>query len=503
MIRRAALALLLTLAFASPSAAADLARLEALVAAHPDEPSLHWALARATLDAGRPGGPGGAADQLARFRARWPGRQPRAIVLQGRALVEAARFSEALPVLEDAATRRPGDAEAQLYLGLARLRTGDPAGADAALARAAEIEPELAKSVSLLRGTSALSQGDARHGEAVLDELAAEDPQAIETRVASALLQRRRGPRERPRFRVWLDGGVEHDSNVTLDSGTGLAGVPTDQRDWRFQFGGGLSVDAWRSENARVQLGYRYDQTEHEDLEAFDLQSHQTWASGMLRVHPRVWLRLDGRAAWSRLDHEPYLDTWSVSPSLWIELGRRAGALRLVGQLEHRAFDTRPLLPSLERDGWVWGGALEHVVPLGFRRGAWISTSFRYRRTDTEGARDLFDLDSAFDANRYDLRLRSEIPLVFGVRLEAVALAGTERFDNANVIDLLTDDGVGDPTPSKRRDWIYEFRAALVRPLGRFVELELALRSTHRVSNVDVYAYERRIAGVYVTVHGP
>ncbi|MDJ0789597.1 MAG: tetratricopeptide repeat protein [Myxococcota bacterium] len=488
-------------AFSKEPTRDPIARLEALVAAQPEEPGLSWALARAYADAGRAAE---AADAFAGFRARWPDRQPTASRRQGRALVEAGRAEEAVSVLEEAVAAHPDDAAAHLYLGLAWLRTGDGARAASAFERSVELAPELAATVDLLRGTAALNQGDRRRGEALLDELASGDAGAVETRLASVLLRRRRsvdGPVSR--FRLQLDGGVEHDSNVTLDSGIALNGIPTEQRDWRFQFGGSLGVDVWRSERARIHLGYRYDQTEHEDLEAFDLQSHQVYGSAQLSLHERLWLRLDGRGSWTKLDHEPYVDSWAVAPGLWFELGPRAGALRLFGSLERDAFDRNALLPSLERDGYRYGGGLEHVIATPWRSGGWLATAFRYRRTDTDGGKDVLGLRSAFDANRFELRMRTSIPLFWRTRFEASAMAAAERFDHRNVIDRLTDDGIGDPTPTRRNDWIYEFRTAIVRPIGRFVDVELAWRSTHRVSNVDVYAYERQIAGVYVTIHTP
>jgi hypothetical protein len=63
---------------------------------------------------------------------------------------------------------------------------------------------------------------------------------------------------------------------------------------------------------------------------------------------------------------------------------------------------------------------------------------------------------------------------------------------------MITDDGVGTLDPRKRRDWLIEGRLSIGRRLGRFLRLELGYRGTHRISNVDVYGYDRHVVGLYI-----
>jgi hypothetical protein len=65
----------------------------------------------------------------------------------------------------------------------------------------------------------------------------------------------------------------------------------------------------------------------------------------------------------------------------------------------------------------------------------------------------------------------------------------------------LTDNGVGTLTPRIRRDDVWRVSLSLIRPVTRFADLQLRVYYSDRASNVDLYAYDRWITGVYVRVH--
>jgi len=78
-----------------------------------------------------------------------------------------------------------------------------------------------------------------------------------------------------------------------------------------------------------------------------------------------------------------------------------------------------------------------------------------------------------------------------------------EAYANLNLIDALTDDGIGTATPSRRRDGIWETRLRIARPLTRFLDLELSAGYLDRHSNVDLYDYDRWVSGLAFRVHTP
>jgi hypothetical protein len=98
--------------------------------------------------------------------------------------------------------------------------------------------------------------------------------------------------------------------------------------------------------------------------------------------------------------------------------------------------------------------------------------------------------------------VRAHVPLVWKLASDAQLAVGYERYDYRNVIDFLTDDGgVGTLSPVRRRDLVLDGRIALVRPVTRAAQIELAWRRLERISNVDIYSYDRDILGVYVNLH--
>ncbi len=473
-------------------------RLEAALAEHPDDPDLLWALARELRAAGRSGE---AAEAFARFEARFPGRRPDAAFERGRALYEAGRYAEALAALERALARDGSDAAAQLYRGLALRRLGRREAADRALRAAASLDPDVAPEALLLRGLGRLESGDRRTGEELLREAIELDPGGEVADRARRLLRGR--PRQAPgrSLELYAEGGFEYDSNVTLDSGTDLPGPSTDRRDARWLWAGGVSWRPIRRDDASLTLGYRFDQTEHDELDGFDQQSHLVFGSGAWRAAERIALRLDAFGSTSHLDSDPYLMRAGLRPNLLVELGPRAGLLRAFVEGERRDYREKAFLPSLERDAFVVGAGFEHFLTLPWRAGSWSALGLRYARTDTEAKRDLFGLAAAFDHDLWEASWRLRVPLPWKVEASTTLTLGYERYAHHNVIDFLTDNGVGTVDPDKRSDFVVDARLALARPLTRWSDLELSFRRIERHSNVDLYAYDRDVLGVNLRLH--
>jgi hypothetical protein len=173
--------------------------------------------------------------------------------------------------------------------------------------------------------------------------------------------------------------------------------------------------------------------------------------------------------------------------------------LRGFARWERQRFDDEPVLSSLERDAEVLGGGLAHTLPLPFlRAGAWLGLEGSFDRMQTEASRDLFGLAGAYDHDRFRSELELGVPLPARLTFRAAGSAARESYAHRSVVDLLTDDGVGSADPRRRRDAVLESRVSLERPLGRGVAVELAWRGTRRISNVDLYDYDRSVVGLYL-----
>ncbi len=464
----------------------DHTRLHRAAAAHPEDPDLAWAAVRAHLDVA----PAEALAGLEAFRLRWPGRRPEAASLQGRLLYDLGRDAEALAVVDARLAEVPDDGSALFVRGLVLRRQDRLDEADAALERAAALEPELAVEALVLRSLARHAAGEtgaARDLLARADEL---DPESELARSARVLVG---GPRP-PAWEVAAHGGVEYDSNVTLDAGVALAGLPNDERDLRLAWGTAVALRPLRGERLGLTLGYRYDESDHLELSDYDLRSHDAFASLFLRAGERSALRLDARYTRWALGGERYLQTARVQPSLFVGLGPAEGLSRVWGVFERRRYQDRPSLSSLERDGLAFGGGLEHGLTLP-RTPARITLGASWTRDATDGERDALGFDAAYDRDRTAGHLRLAVPTVWQIVLYAGLTYAYDAYAHRNLFDFLTDDGVGRGDGRVRRDHVLDGRVVLVRPLGRWLQAELAWQATRQSSNVDVYDYGRHRVG--------
>ena len=448
-------------AAAAPAAGApsdaELAVLSADFDRHPDDPAVARALARAHLERGEIDA---AIDGLRTLGARLPQHRAALAQLLGRALYLKGDLAAARAELELAVAHRPDDALAHFYLGLVLMKSGDAEGAARELQIAQRIDPGLL-------------------------------------------------PKARPRgVMPWLDGhfslmggsGVEFDTNPTIEGeesfSTGESGD-----DFRLLYHAGLATQLLRTEQDALTASYRFDQSEHDHLDELNLQSHSFGLGGVHAFGNGVFARLDGGTALLQLDHASYLDSWSLAPSVGVQLDG-LGVVQLRGTAEQRSYADAPSQPSLERDGWRYGAALSHVLPIERWAGARLTTQLQYARTLTQAGTDADGFGSAFDSNWISADAAFSVPIPFGVRMETRLLVGYERFDEENRTqydaDLLSDP---DPRRIRRRDTVIDTSLSFVRPLGRLADLELRLRDTRHGSTTSIYDWDRQIIGTYLRLH--
>lgn len=460
---------------------------------NPDDPHLHRALARGLSNVGDTAG---AAAEWGIIASRWPASRQDVYFELGRACYAAGDDAGAVSAFEQAAARDPTSGPIQLWLGLALRRVARRAEADTALARAAERSPELRQEALLLRGVDRLERGDASGGERLLSEAIELDPTTETARRARLLLPRRATLSSERSFSLFGHVGSEFDSNVTLDSGLDLSRGTADRDDLRAVFGAGGVWRPWQGERGSFALGYRYDGSAHTDRLDYDLQGHLGFGSLLWAVNDRVALRLDGLFSHLRLGDARYLQTRTIRPSVFVGLGDTLGVSRLYADAERRSDFEEPTLASLDQDGFAWSAGLEHTVPFPGWSGGTVTLGGRFSRFDASAGVDLFGFEAAYDNDRWDAGVVVTLPLRFETALVASASVGFERYANANVIDFLTDDGIGDATASRRRDVVAEYALTLSRPLLENLHLDVSYRLTDRASNVDLYAYDRHVMGV-------
>jgi hypothetical protein len=286
--------------------------------------------------------------------------------------------------------------------------------------------------------------------------------------------------------------GIEFDSNVTLESSEELSTAPTDESDLRMLWGAGLRYRAIAAENGALSLGYLYQQSEHDDIETHDVQSHLLYTSAGYRMTDAWTLRLDALALDSHLSGSRYLRSYSFRPAGFLSLGPELGIARLHAEFERAHYHDEPVLASLDRNGSSYEAGAEHYLPIPGWKGAWMSLGGRVGRTNTRADHDVLGFDGAFDRDTRGADLRFRLPIVRELEAEVLAQARWERYRNHNVIDALFSLGA----PERRRDRVLQTSLALSLPISAHAEVELRWRFTHQHSNVDVYRYHRHVIGI-------
>jgi tetratricopeptide (TPR) repeat protein len=439
---------------------AELATLAEKCAEQPDDPALVRALARARLERGEVDA---ALAALRGFAARHPEAASALAQLVGRAHYANGDLPAARAALEQAIAHRDEDALAHFYLGLVLVRSGEREAAGRELERAAELDPSLA---SQARDAYELA-------------LAAEPSD--------------------PKRRIFFAGGsgLEYDTNPTLEGREPLTSLASDEDDFRLASWAVVAAELIRTDEGALSASYRFDETRHDDLEELDLESHSAGLGGVAPLGRRTFVRLDGAATLYRLDHSGYLKTVNVSPGLGLALENH-GLLQLRALADKRDYQEEPSLSSLERDGWRLGGVLQHSVPVELWAPGTLTTQLLYARMLTDAETDPLGFESAFDSHWVSLDAGLRVPVGLGIRLESRLLVGYERFDEPNVVEFLSE---GDPSPDRRRDTVIDASLSLIRPLTSLVDLELRLRETRHVSNVDAYDWDRQVVGTYLRLH--
>jgi tetratricopeptide (TPR) repeat protein len=436
--------------------------LRSAAAAHPDDPAVTRALAAALLARGE------AAQALAALDAhagRDPGTRPSLAQLRGRALYAIGDVEGARSALEEAIAFREVDAIAHFYLGLTELRLGARASAAIHLARAEALDPTLAARVR-----------------------AAARPRAMAGPLA--------------RFAFAGGAGFDYDTNSTLEGDEAITAIPGDRADGRLHYDAAVGVTLLRSERVDLSTGYRFEESRHHELDELDVRSHALMLGSTVALTPRSFARVEMGATLNHVDDRAHSHGASASTTIgWRSEAYGAFDVRMT--TERRDYDDAPALPSLERDGWRLGVAVRHALRVDVGVPALLVTQLSYARTLTEGERDPFGLGAAFDAHlgALDTTLRWALPAK--LRVDVRLGLATEHFDARNVVDFLSDDGVGDPNPERRRDAVIDASVTLVRPLTRSLDLQLRAGETRRFSNVDVYDWDRQIIGTQLRWRWP
>lgn len=485
------------LTFATPtsaqiSAATAIDRLESALRIHPGDPDLLLTLARKLADVGR------GADAIAKtraFLARWPERRPDARVEIAGALIDSGNSAGALVLLDEELKVNPRSGTARFYRGMAFRADGLVAESNREFAFAARIAPSLRAESLLAQALGLFELGQEENAVTLLRQILEIDPTSESAIRARLMLRQREVLDLQRRWRLDAHAGFEWDDNVLLESATNES-AGSDRADFRGVTGMGATIRALTTERVSMSVGYRFDQSTHDDLGSFDLLTNSGFMSGSLELHDNVILRLDGLAWNTRQDGHNELTAGTLRPNLILSMGPDWGAIRAFAQYEGFEYAAKPVIPSWEQDGYSLGGGLEHFLPLPLPK-SFLSTSVSYQHNQTQagtsGLSDGFDGDNDYGSTRVRIKARLGLPASIRARLEAGYTYA--RYQNINFLNALETLRF-----KKRRDDIASARVELSRQIVPHAELEVYWRGTWRMSNTKFFDYEQHVVGVLLRV---
>jgi tetratricopeptide (TPR) repeat protein len=421
--------------------------------------------------------------------------------------------------LDRAERENPNDARTQLYRGLVLSHQAKQREAAMAFDRAGELDPSVSGVAGVYAGRSWASAQDREKAKAALERARAADPDSEWGRAAQSELAALDAPYQRHAW-VRLRGGVEHDSNVTLQNDTlrystfdvnaGL--VPEINPDERedtvavFEADGGLEFLRDEDQAAGAAVGY-YGNA-HDNVHELDLQ--YPWATLWYdrRLAEDTWLRFQPFVGYAWLETDPFVLLGGGTVSV-----RHAFNDRFTGRVFQRVtaneflYHLRPdpvvaasgptgpavaerFLRFRNRDGIEYETGVEGIFAL-----VPGSTSLRagtaYQRYEAEGR------DWTRHGSRTWIGVTQALPWKFV--LDVSGSYTWHPYDHRSSYDEVSgryQAGLG----TEREDQIWDAQAELRYPLTDWLQISARGQYTDAESNVAVFDYERWVAGGYLTL---
>jgi tetratricopeptide (TPR) repeat protein len=440
--------------------------------------------------------------------------EPSARRALGLCRLQLADFPSAAALL---AELEPSDPALAVDLGIARFHTGDLAGAEQALARAAQRNdprPEL----PLYSGLIALARAQPAAAAASFERARRSAPQSVEPAASyyAGVANAEAGERAAARAALervvagwpgtaWADEaqralavltvsspffaslrtGFEHDSNAVL-RGEGVElpeEIPSqaDQRAvWRGVAGRSFSLASGGQLGAAIALSG----SAHGDLSRFDAltPSASAWLDHPLGEHCTLRALAGYAHAW--VNERAFLS----SPGLALEL-HRAGAegasTRVFAELafdDYRFPSDEDFPERRDRDGLGFRLGVEQRFALSRER-SHVWGALAYRRFTADGT------EYSFDSPELELGFDAALP-------GALSLSGSARYAYRPYRHAST---YTDPLFEERREHEWRTDLALERGLWRRLSLEARWRYQRNRSTAQVFDYSRHVVGLYVS----
>jgi tetratricopeptide (TPR) repeat protein len=403
--------------------------------------------------------------------------------------------------LDRAERENPNDARTQLYRGLVLSRQAKQKEAAAAFDRAGGLDPSYAGIAGLYAGRTWASVQDRERARAALERARSADPDSEWGRSAAAELDALDAANRR---HAWarLRGGVEHDSNVTLQNVYTFGRFPDFQRaherdDTVAVFEGEAGLEFYRDEEQSAGAAAGYNGNAHDNVHELDLQYPWLTAWYDRRLSEDTFVRLQPFFGYAWLQTDPFVvhggGTASISHTFSDRFtGQLFSRVNANDFLYHLHLDPPDdqLVRFRNRDGVESETGVEGVYSL-----VPGSTSLRggaaYSHYWAEG-RD-------WDRNGLRTWIGATQQLPWRLLLDVLGTYYYHPYAHRSSYDPNGGRYASGGGPT-RTDHIYDVQAELSYPLTTWARISARGQYTAAESNVEVFDYDRWIAGGYLTL---
>jgi tetratricopeptide (TPR) repeat protein len=409
----------------------------------------------------------------------------------GVALVQKGRCRDAQPRLEQAQHSRDLDGSASLFLGIAHLRLGELALAQASLERAAARDPKQILAARYYQGIADYQAGKLFASKDRFAYVAATSPESVMGREAKSFMEKIQAAQARPGYHVYGSVGFQYDTNVVLapsdvalKSTTGISR----QSDGRGIISVGGTDVLWRNDDIKFTLGYDFFQSLHFDLTGFNLQDHGPSADVTINAGP-VQFGTFARYDYYLLESDSFLQEGTLLPWLTVpedDLGR----FEFYSRIRRRDFKK---IEFRARDAFNYAVGIRQVVYLGSPE-RYLSVGYQFDREDPVINKRLVSADEA-NGFAYD---GNEVNVGFGMNLPAsVTASGTFAYRRER---YKPESALQDLGHKRRYDDELVMTLACSRPVTDYLNVTVAYLGNYNNSSNSLFDYDRSIVSVAMEV---
>lgn len=386
----------------------------------------------------------------------------------GIAYYKIKSYDLAFQAFLDYLERFPENGSALFFQGLSLQGLGRYQESIVYLEKAGNLDAKLYQAALFNIGRAHFELGNNEEAKAKFNEAINEGPNTEAAQGAKTLLKILADKKPNKPWSLSAGIGIEYDDNITVDEQdltSNLSDVV-----YNFDFSGGYKVV--NTKKNTWEAGYSFFQSIHDDLSAFDLQSHTFSLNGS---HQFKKLKLGARSYYSRttLGNNDFLEIYSISPNVEFFLNPKLYTTVNYAFKYTNFFDT----PS--RDGQSHGLGFDNFYFFLESKGYFL-LGYRLEHVNTRG--DQFDFLGNFVTAKIKYPLQV---LDLGTQLDLSYKFFIKDYNNITP-------SIGD----ERRDVRHTIQCGIIQPVYKNLEAKLKYKYIHAESNLPTSDFRENIVSL-------